>query len=106
MQPNHAVLKKTYNFLGLTINIAKLNHIVNLTITGGLNQDLTGNTFYDVELDDVFKPIFEINDTFGSNLTKMGMIRITSNGTLRLYPWTPLILGDGVRYNTSYISEK
>lgn len=106
MVPNHAVNKKTYTFLGLTINIAKLNRIVNLTITGGLSQDLTANTFYDFELDDELKPIFEINDTFGSTLTQRGMIRITTNGLLRIYPWINLSLGNGIRYNVSYISEK
>ena len=93
----------SYTLKGLIVNIVQKNNMVNLSITGSTNEALSKETFYDLSINSNLAPLFEINDTF-LLASGGGMIRITTDGVLRLYPWTNLESGLGIRYSTTYIS--
>lgn len=96
--------KKTYSLKGLTITVGKKGYMATLSITGGLTEELNKDTFYDITLDSIFKPEIEINDTFYL-LNGGGMIRVTTDGTFRLYPWVALSSGAGIRYAITYVTQ-
>lgn len=96
------VKKYFYTLKGLTITVIKRGKMVTFTITGATNEVLSKNTFYDLTIDGSLRPLIQVDDTFllGDGA---GMIRITTAGVFRLYPWTELATGVGVRYTVTYI---
>lgn len=98
------VIKKQYTFKGLTFSVIKYKRIVEISINGSTDQSLRVNTFYDLQLDDIFKPLQQVDDNITLSTTEAGMIRISPTGLFRIYPWTNLDSGKGFRYNITYIS--
>lgn len=95
---------KQYSFKGLTFSVIKYKRIVEISINGSTDQSLRVNTFYDLQLDDIFKPLQQVDDNITLSTTEAGMIRISPTGLFRIYPWTNLDSGKGFRYNITYIS--
>lgn len=98
------IIQRQYTFKGLTFFVIKYKRIVEISINGSTDQSLRVNTFYDLQLDDIFKPLQEVNDNITLSTTEAGMIRITTIGLFRIYPWTNLASGKGFRYTVTYIS--
>lgn len=102
--PKEKPIIKQYSFKGLTFSVIKYKRIVEISINGSTDQSLGVNTFYDLQLDDIFKPLKQVDDNITLSTTEAGMIRITPTGLFRIYPWTNLDSGKGFRYNVTYIS--
>ena len=98
------VIQEQYSFKGLTFSVIKYKRIVEISINGSTDQSLGVNTFYDLQLDDIFKPLQQVNDNITLSTTEAGMIRITTTGLFRIYPWTNLASDKGFRYTVTYIS--
>lgn len=98
------VIKKQYTFKGLSFNVLKHDRTVEITIGGATDEALNVNTFYDLQLDDIFKPLVQVEDNITLSVSEAGMIRVTPDGVFRIYPWRNLNSGKGFRYNISYIS--
>ena len=102
--PKKEVIKKQYTFKGLSFNVLKHDRTVEITIGGATDEALNVNTFYDLQLDDIFKPLVQVEDNITLSISEAGMIRVTPAGVFRIYPWRNLDSGKGFRYNISYIS--
>lgn len=98
------VIKKQYTFKGLSFNVLKHDRTVEITIGGATDEALNVNTFYDLQLDDIFKPLVQVEDNITLSVSEAGMIRVTPDGVFRIYLWRNLNSGKGFRYNISYIS--
>lgn len=102
--PKEEPIIKQYSFKGLTFSVIKYKRIVEISINGSTDQSLGVNTFYNLQLDDIFKPLQQVDDNITLSTTEAGMIRITTTGLFRIYPWTNLASGKGFRYTVTYIS--
>lgn len=102
--PKEEPIIKQYSFKGLTFSVIKYKRIVEISINGSTDQSLGVNTFYNLQLDDIFKPLQQVDDNITLSTTEAGMIRISPTGLFRIYPWTNLDSGKGFRYNITYIS--
>lgn len=98
------IIQRQYTFKGLTFSVIKYKRIVEISINGSTDQSLGVNTFYDLKLDDIFKPLQQVDDNITLSTTEAGMIRITPEGLFRIYPWANLASGKGFRYTVTYIS--
>ena len=98
------IIQEQYTFKGLTFSVIKYKRIVEISINGSTDQSLGVNTFYDLQLDDIFKPLQQVDDNITLSTTEAGMIRITPTGLFRIYLWTNLASGKGFRYTVTYIS--
>lgn len=98
------VIQEEYSFKGLTFSVIKYKRIVEISINGSTDQSLRVNTFYDLQLDDIFKPLKQVDDNITLSTTEAGMIRISPTGLFRIYPWTNLASDKGFRYTVTYIS--
>ena len=98
------ITQKLYSFKGFQILVMKIGKVVTITTSGSLTEKLSANKFYDIQLDEVFKPLVEINGSFACSPTEEGMARITTAGTLRFYPWVDIASTRAMRYCVTYIS--
>lgn len=98
--------QRLYSFKGFQILVMKIGRVVTITTSGSLTEKLSANDFYDIQLDEVFKPLVEINDSFACSPTEEGMARITKAGILRFYPWVDIANTRAMRYCVTYISAK
>lgn len=93
----------SYSYKGLEINATKNNNIVTLTINGSITEKFLKNTFYDIEIDSNITPNAEVNDSIYTSANIGGMIRITTNNKIRIYPWADFNSGLGIRYTLTYL---
>lgn len=97
-------IQKQYDFKGASFKVIKKGRNVMVTFSGSITEELTTSTFYDVQLDSIFKPMVEVNDTFAVSNNELGMFRITTAGLLRVYPWVNMPATRAMRYTVNYIS--
>lgn len=95
--------KYLYSYKGLNINAVKSDNLVTLTISGSLTEALSKNTFYDIDIDSNITPNVELNDAMYTSANIGGMIRITTNNKIRIYPWADFNSGLGIRYTLTYL---